>query len=1256
MNKRHYTFLALFLLTCLVGLLFDSYSNKVNRLERYSSLIEQELHVHEENITPFFDEKEFIKRQLNRPSNDVKQQELDFDFLEKFSTEHFTIAIFQKDTLVFWTNNLALPFKGLIKDSSPNKQNKLVKLRNGYYELVYQSFKHPGIDDYTICAMIPIKHDYELESEYLNKHFHGNPNIPDNIELVQETTNFPLITKDGKTLCYLEAKEDLVDKTNLGILLSIYLIAFIFLGVFINGLAKIVGRNNMNWHGAAFLILVVFGLRWISIQFGLTDRFSELHLFTPNFQTQFSRSLGDLLVNIILLLWVMIFFHNEFKVTSFEHLTKRTKLALTTLNYFSILIGIIFLTSVFKSLVFDTGLTFDFDNVFNLSRYSLMAIIGAILLLLALFLFSHRMMMSIAKTALTRNERLGALTVATLVAFPIMVLGNLILPNIYLILIAFVFILVFDLFIDSNIINFTWLVIWLIILSAFPSILLFKYNAHKDRLTRFDYAKELSVLRDSIAEKSFIDLKDKISNDQFLINEIQKPFPFKIDEDKIKRQINRYFTTNNYLFYNYSYNVFAFKNTEEPAIKGQSIDYQNYENILTNAEPTVNEDLRFLQNSNTNKNSYLLKVDFPVGANSESTVDFVLEFNRQRREQSKVYTELIVDQQYKNLHDLGKYEYAIYENFEIIDHEGKIYGPVLNVDYQKLPNQRNSKEITVGNRSELIYRAADNKIVMIGREKETLSKAVSLFSYIFGLLVLLIVAFAIVNSVFNILPNTLNFSLINKPSLKNRIQISVISLIVASFVIIGIVTVWFFRNSSEDYHEKRLERKTQSVLSDAKREVQLLMNKVDSSQTIISLLDPKAISKIHRMDVNVYDLNGELVKSSEEDIFNKGIIAKRMGALAFQALSRQGLTEYIQNEERMGDLSYKSAYIALQNDSRQTVAYMGLPYYSKQSKLRSDVTVFMSTLLNVYVFLLLIAGGLAIIVADSITRPLVKIGDKLKEFKLGKRNERLVWKNKDELGDLIGEYNTLIKKLEESADKLAQSEREGAWREMAKQVAHEIKNPLTPMKLSIQYLQHAFQSNPENIDSLLKRVSGTLIEQIDNLAQIATEFSNFAKMPRAENQQIELNKLVYNVYVLFSENNDIDVKLNLPIETLVVFADRNHMMRVLNNLIKNAIQAIPEGRRAKIEVNLYCQDNIATVMVEDNGTGIPEDKQDKVFVPNFTTKSSGTGLGLAISKNIIESVDGKIYFETVIGEGTKFYVELPIVQINEPEKSDPILS
>ena len=214
---------------------------------------------------------------------------------------------------------------------------------------------------------------------------------------------------------------------------------------------------------------------------------------------------------------------------------------------------------------------------------------------------------------------------------------------------------------------------------------------------------------------------------------------------------------------------------------------------------------------------------------------------------------------------------------------------------------------------------------------------------------------------------------------------------------------------------------------------------------------------------------------------------------------------------------------------------------------------------------------------------------------------------------------------------------------MAKQVAHEIKNPLTPMKLSIQYLQHALRSDPGRAVEMISRVSKTLIEQIDGLARIATEFSNFAKMPKAQNEQLNLNEAVSSVYNLFTEHQEPaeDIQLILPEYPVPAFADKGQLIRVLNNLLKNAQQAIPEGRHGQIIIQLYQHDGNSIIKVSDNGSGIPEEVQPKVFEPNFTTKSSGMGLGLAMCKGMVEAAGGRLYFKTSKDEGTDFFVELP---------------
>ena len=312
----------------------------------------------------------------------------------------------------------------------------------------------------------------------------------------------------------------------------------------------------------------------------------------------------------------------------------------------------------------------------------------------------------------------------------------------------------------------------------------------------------------------------------------------------------------------------------------------------------------------------------------------------------------------------------------------------------------------------------------------------------------------------------------------------------------------------------------------------------------------------------------------------------------------------------------------------------------------------LSNFLNVYVLLFLVAGAIAIALANSISKPVEILGEKLEILDLSENNELLKWDKQDEIGRLIEIYNRTVKKLEESAKIISKIERDSAWREMAKQVAHEIKNPLTPLKLNIQYMQGVVSNTPERAADMVKQLAPGLIEQINNLDKIATEFADFAKMPKASNEKVRLNEIVKAVHDFFRKREDLDIQLYVPINDLIIFADKNHLVSILNNILKNAIQAIPTDKVGKIVIELYKKNNDAIVKITDNGTGIPDEMLSKVFSPNFTTKNSGTGLGLAISTNMIQAFNGKIYFETEVGKGTSFFVEIPLMRIqdNYPEQ------
>lgn len=505
-------------------------------------------------------------------------------------------------------------------------------------------------------------------------------------------------------------------------------------------------------------------------------------------------------------------------------------------------------------------------------------------------------------------------------------------------------------------------------------------------------------------------------------------------------------------------------------------------------------------------------------------------------------------------------------------------------------------------------------------ELTPITKPISLYSYLFVLWVIFTLLLLVLNSWFNFLPDEWSFHWAYFPSLRKRIQYYILAVTVGSFLIISLVTYFYYINTAENQFKTSILASTSKLRDD----IETNMNQETSSLSTIF----ENRKEMHRLDAFLYASDGTAISKAATPMIPYG---------AYVQLNNQSNNAFIHGEGAYAPVISQGAQIGI----------LSVPLEAQNTSLLSDFDDLITTLLNVYVFLFVLASGLAVAISNSITAPLKVLSEKLKGLKLGKKNEPLEWENKDELGELIQDYNRMIQQLEESAEVLAATERETAWREMAKQVAHEIKNPLTPMKLSIQHLQIAMDRDGERDEKLFKNVTQTLIEQIDNLNKIASEFSNFAKMPEPENEKVILNDVVASIHDLFRKREDMDINLFVPIDEIHVFADKNHLMRVMNNLLKNAIQSIPTDRRGKINIELYKENEDAIISVEDNGKGIPESVRDKVFKPNFTSKSSGTGLGLAICANIIEGFNGKIYFETEEGKGTTFYVIIPLMRMED---------
>ncbi len=1238
MNKKLITYLILTGFFLLLALHTRHKMDSGDRIDLYADRIEKGLHDHQMQVQKIMEDTDFFMRRLNANGQVANlADESDLAKLEALSAAPFSIVFRKNSETAFWTSNAA-PSESIDFAQIPNTGALTrLELSNGTYLGKRESLTDDYFKDYDIYSFFPIKRVFNIESPYLEKQFTAKKYVPNAAMLVSSPTDYPIKDISGKVVSYLKASLESTDKTTLKRLAIFYGLFFIFLALTVNNLSKYLAKKYTLAAGGGFLIASIVGFKLTGKYTAFTEQFSELSLFSRDFLNFYlSQSLGDLLIDIGLLLWIILFFHRHIGEYSFDRISPKVKNVLSFMNASVVSLSVVNVANVIRGLILDSTIEFDFSYMLNIKNESLLAILGIIFLTLGLFLFSHLLMLINRRLDLPMLNRQVIYFASTALAIPILHAANLDLDNIRFLLFILLYQVLFDIFVYNKQNNLTWMVIWIVIMSGFSSSLIYNFGEDKDIKTRESYAKILAENKDLIIEKQLTEFSEYF--------DIKKSPSFDGNPDtersiELESIVKDFVAEKTYLFNNYTFEIEA----------GEVAEIVKNDNIIEKVVSTTTNICR------SRGEEYEYNYFYSVPPNDTSQNQLTVQFLREQRQQSKVYTELMTNKSYMGLDNIENYDYAVYKDGQCKMKTDPYYGEFL-IASESLPEAGKFSSQELDARSQVTYKSEDNTVVMVNKKLEGWIKPISLFSYLFTLLIIITMGMGLLNLLFKFIPKSLSFSIIRKPSLKNRIQLSVIALIVASFLIIGIVTVIFFSQSHVQYHENRLKRKTNSVIRDTEHELKI-MAAVDSTlttpQDFLTHLKVKEISNIHRIDINLYDLEGELSKTSEEDFFQRGILSTKINPAAYMALSDMRQKDYVQENEHIGDFVYKAAYIPvkLKTEGRPTmeIGYLSLPYYSQLSSTRSDAISFMGTLLNVYVFLLLIAGVIAIVVANSITKPLTSIGQKLNAFRLGGRNEKLEYTSQDELGILVNEYNKMVQNIRESAEMLAQSEREGAWREMAKQVAHEIKNPLTPMKLSIQYLMHAYNNGEsEDIGPLMDRVSTTLIQQIDNLAQIATEFSNFAKMPRAENIQLEINSLLESVYNLFNEVKEVELSLEMPENELTVYADKNHLVSVFNNIIKNAIQAIPEDRTdGHVGVRLYEAGGKAIVKITDNGTGISDEMRDKVFVPNFTTKSSGTGLGLAISKNIIESVDGAITFETEIGEGTDFYVTLPIIYKDE---------
>ena len=1147
--------------------------------------------------------------------------------------EGLALLIYENDTLKFWNDN-SIAVENWVKEVCLD--SKMAKLRNGWFEVV-----RPHTNATTtkaIVGLILIKNEYPYQNKYLTNEFQKDFAVPAETKLITDKPNATNGVKNyiGDYLFSLEfnpANNSISFLSYFSVLCSLLGFVFLFalLKTFCAGLFSGYGRS----YPTIIFIVVVILIRFITIKFSFPESFYGFDLFSPkifaNASSIWLSSLGDLLINILLLFYLTYIFFNECDFNKLLNKLKNLNRLILSFGFFLAFFWFSWLISLlFIGLIKNSNIPFGINNLFSLNQYSYIGIVVIGLLLFVYFMFADKMVSVLKRLKLNNKQYVLVFVfsagVHTLISH---LLGTL---DLIIIFWPFLLVLCIALIKKKDVVYpFSGIIILVFLFSLYAVHVFIKHSTIKENESRKVYVEKLAAEEDPISELLFQDVEKKLQADTILISLVSGPE--KKPEEFEKRIKQQYFSG---YWEKYDVHVALFDSTCAPVIKSQNTLFDNNfyfdELIATKGKQTTCEHFNFINNS-SGKISYLAKL--PLYRNQKLHTKYgtvYIELDAKFISDEIGFPELLLDRNVGLSQELTSYSYAKYKHGQLINQYGKFPYSLSSNDFGSLKPEFQFNDRDGYNH--LLYRPDSETVIVLSKRNEGFVGNVTTFSYLFAFFSLLLLTILLVRQISQ-------GSLFDNFSFKYRIQVLLVLIVLVSLALFGGGTIFYIKQQFEVKNQENISEKIHSVEIDIEGKLsgETVLNKGLSEYVSFIL---KKSSSVFFTDINFYDINGNLYSSSRSKVFDEGLTSKKMNPEAYLQIAILGKSEFI-HDERIGKLEYLSAYIPFKNKDGKLLAYLNLPYFAKQSELEKEISGFLVALINIYVLLFALSIVTAIFISNYVTKPLKLIQDKLSKIKLGKTNEPIEWKENDEIGSLVSEYNRMIQELSKSADLLAKSERESAWREMAKQVAHEIKNPLTPMKLSVQHLQHTWQDHAPDMDQKMERLTKTIIEQIDTLSTIATEFSNFAKMPKANLEKINLQQIVINSIALFHDYTTVEIVFrNESSLEPKVFADKEQLLRVFNNLIKNAIQSIPEDKKGLIEILLQSENKQISVSIKDNGSGINEDVVDKIFVPNFTTKTGGMGLGLAMVKNIIETANGRIWFETKNTYGTTFHVSLPL--------------
>ena len=1193
-------------------------------------------------------------RELLQDSNLMRKLVLKSESLNEFNRVYnkkygiflFAETISDNQDLLFWNNQKILP---PVADFSLKDGYYFQHLENGYYVVCKTTLRFSDMSNNIIAyVLIPVLNRFYVETDYLVTSFVHNEDAINKISIAGSPTRYSIKSVDGTHLFYIkEVTHSHVVSTDL-LTIVLRFTALIFLFIYISLLSESIAFKSRTLYGVLFLIAIFIVFRLLMYRFEDFFSFRQFGLFDPSVYAvnNVNSSLGDLLINSVLLCWIVLFaWYNlspEQKIPAF------LKGKALYVAGFAVIFILIFSTFQFantvRSLVSDSKVSFNVTDFFGLDFYTVIGFIVLALLSLTYYYFT-RILFRFIFSAFRDNYIYIYFCLAFIgLLFLTFRSGNSIvlfhLP-VLLWLVLYTLLVSQEKFIINRFrVTVAGALFWIFVFSVSLATIILQGNRENELRIRKAIAEKYDRMTDP-ATNSMLSIAITYLDGRCLLKNFHRfydPEQNRFFRDSILKE--------NFVDYNIRYDtkIYVFDSLNKPINNDDAKTFPELNTIFTvQSKPTIIPDLNYLETS-FDKLTYITRRVVQDSTKTKTVGTFFIISNPRQYGSDALYPELFRQVSKRDDENSPVYSYAIYKDGLLFSSSTK-YPFQISISKEQIPKAETA-ERTNGGYDELWYRSSNNKVIVIARKRDSLLESITLFSYLFCAFLFMVGLLQLISLILRLFRDRTSFNLFAQFSIRSQIQGTVIFISILSFLIIGAATISFFIDRYDRNNIDKLSRTAGIMVKELEKRLKdtTIFNSDFSDSTSFSNLQKLVdeVADIHNADVNVYDMEGKLQVSSENEVYEKGILSKQMHPVAYYHLSRMRQVQYVQ-KETLSSLDYWSIYASVRNSDGGVVQYLNIPYFSSQIDLKQEISNFLVTIINLNAFIFLIAGVIALFITNKITQSFSVIGDKMRAITLGQTNEEIVWNKTDEIGELVKQYNKMVHQLEESAEALAKSEREGAWREMARQVAHEIKNPLTPMKLSIQYLQKAIDSNQPNVKELTAGVANTLIEQIDHLSKIAADFSQFANIGNKKIELVDLHQVIGILVDLYSSNPKVNIKWNKVFGSVVMKADKTHMNRVFTNLLANAVDACQNKPVCDIKINEVQNDGVITISVADNGEGIPAEMRSKIFTPNFTTKTSGTGLGLAMTKSIIEQTKGHIWFETEEGRGTTFFVELPVI-------------